>query len=156
MDSLCYNMDERGEYTLRNFISGTYRYQIDDKGRIRIPAKIKSLLGEKLWISVGDQENLVIYTEEMIDQLYDKYAKLEPTDPAYKRQRYVFANTFRFQGDAQDRFQIPQILCDMIGLKDKALFIGMANRVEIWKEETYYDTLAKDNPDKIIRRTEGE
>ena len=141
---------------MRNFISGTYRYQIDDKGRIRIPAKIKNLLGEKLWISVGDQDNLVIYTEEMIDQLYDKYAKLEPDDPSYRRQRYVFANTFRFQGDSQDRFQIPQMLRDMIGLKNEALFVGMANRVEIWREDTYLETLARDNPNKVIRRFEGD
>ena len=28
---------------LRNFIGGTFKYQIDSKGRVRIPAKIKSL-----------------------------------------------------------------------------------------------------------------
>lgn len=153
---ICVIMWAKGEKcTLRDFISGTYRYQIDDKGRIRIPAKIKNLLGEKLWISVGDQENLVIYTEKTIDQLYDKYGQLESDDPAYRKQRYIFANTFRFQGDSQDRFQIPQILRDLIGLKNEALFVGMANRVEIWREDTYLETLARDNPNRIIRRTEG-
>ena len=140
---------------MRSFISGTYKYQIDPKGRIRIPAKIKNLLGENLWISVGDQDNLVIYTEQMIDQLYDKYAKMESDDPAYRRQRYVFAHTFRFMPDTQDRFQIPQILRDLIGLKDEALFIGMANRVEIWREDTYFETLARDNPNKVGRPFEG-
>ena len=140
---------------MRDFISGTYRHQIDDKGRIRIPAKIKNLLGEKLWISVGDQENLVIYNEETIDQLYDKYGKLESSDPAYRNQRYIFANTFRFQGDAQDRYQIPQVLRDLIGLKNEALFVGMANRLEIWREDTFLETLARDNPNRTINRIDA-
>ena len=141
---------------MRDFISGTYRHQIDEKGRIRIPAKIKDLLGEKLWISIGDQENLVIYNEQTIDKLYDKYGEMESTDPAYRRQRYIFANTFRFQGDSQNRFQIPQILRDLIGLKNEALFVGMANRLEIWREDTYIETLARDNPNRVIKRIGDE
>ncbi|MBQ7712326.1 MAG: hypothetical protein IJT69_00770 [Clostridia bacterium] len=142
---------------MRDFISGTYRHQIDEKGRIRIPAKIKDLLGEKLWISIGDQENLVIYNEHTIDKMYDKYGEMESGDPAYRRQRYIFANTFRFQGDAQNRFQIPQILRDLIGLKNEALFVGMANRLEIWREDTYLATLAEDNPNRVIKGVgEGE
>ena len=142
---------------MRDFISGTYRHQIDEKGRIRIPAKIKDLLGEKLWISIGDQENLVIYNEHTIDKMYDKYGEMESSDPAYRRQRYIFANTFRFQGDAQNRFQIPQILRDLIGLKNEALFVGMANRLEIWREDTYLATLAEDNPNRVIKGVgEGE
>ena len=146
---------QRGRNTLRNFIGGTYRYQIDPKGRIRIPAKIKKLLGDTLWISVGDQENLVIYTEEVVDQLYDKYSKMESSEEGYKKQRYFFAYTFRFIPDSQDRFQIPQVLRDLIGLKEDALFVGMANRVEIWRPDTFFDTLVQDNPNKPVRPFEG-
>ena len=39
-------------------------------------------------------------------------------------------------------------------LEDEALFIGMANKLEIWREDVYYETLAKDNPTKTIRRLE--
>ena len=144
------------EWNLRKFIGGTYKYQIDAKGRVRIPVKIKSLLGDNLFISLGDEENLVIYTEEMMDQLYDKYGKLESSDPEYKRQRLIFANTFPFIPDSQDRYQIPQVLREMMGLKGEALFIGVANRLEIWREDVYYATVAKDNPDKVIRRIEDK
>ena len=155
MDKKCYHMDKE-EWCLRKFIGGTYKYQIDAKGRVRIPAKIKSLLGENLYISLGEQENLVIYTEEMMDQLYDKYAKLEASDPEYVKHRIIFANTFQFLPDSQDRYQIPQILREMMGLKDEALFVGVANRLEIWREDVYYETLERDNPGKIIRRIEGK
>ena len=143
-----------GTVRLRKFIGGTYKYQIDSKGRVRIPAKIKSLLGDNLWICVGDQENLVIYTEEMMDQLYDKYARMEVTDPEYVKHRYIFANMFQFVPDSQDRYQIPQILRDALGLKDEALFVGMVNKLEIWREDVYYETLARDNPTKSIYRPE--
>ena len=137
---------------LRNFIGGTFKYQIDSKGRVRSPAKIKSLLGDNLWICVGDQENLVIYTEEMMDQLYDKYARMEVTDPEYGKMRIIFANLYQFLPDSQDRYQIPQGLRDAIGLKDEALFIGMVNKLEIWREDVYYETLARDFPDRQIPR----
>ena len=139
---------------MRNFIGGTYRYQIDSKGRVRIPAKIRTLLGENLWICIGEQENLVIYTEEMMDQLYDKYARMEVSDPEYVKQRYIFANMFQFVPDSQDRYQIPQILRDTLGLKGEALFVGMANKLEIWREDVYYATLEEDNPTRTIRRAE--
>ena len=61
---------------------------------------------------------------------------------------------FQFVPDSQDRYQIPQILRETLGLKDEALFIGMANKLEIWREDVYYETLAKDNPNKTIRRLE--
>jgi len=141
---------------LRNFIGGTYKYQIDAKGRVRIPAKIKNLLGSNLMIGIGDQENLVIYTEDMMDQLYDKYSKMEVSDPEYKKQRYKFGLMFYFTPDTQDRYQIPQILREKIGLKSEALFVGMANKLEIWREDVYYKTLAEDNPDKEISSIKGK
>ena len=139
---------------MRNFIGGTYKYQIDDKGRVRIPAKIRNLLGNNLRICIGEQENLVIYTEEMMDQLYDKYSKMEASDPEYIKQRFIFANSFNFDPDSQDRYQIPQRLRDMIGLKNEALFVGMANRLEIWREDVYFETLARDNPNRVIKRVD--
>ena len=137
---------------MRGIIGGTYKYQIDSKGRVRIPAKVKALLGDNLWICIGDKENLVIYTEEMMDQIYDKYSRMEVTDPEYASHRLIFANLYPFVPDAQDRYQIPQSLRDAFGLKDEAVFVGMVNKLEVWREDVYFDTLEKDFPDRQIPR----
>ena len=64
----------------------------------------------------------------------------------------IFANLYQFVPDNQDRYQIPQSLREVFGLKDEAVFVGMVNKLEVWREDVYFETLARDNPDRHIPR----
>ncbi len=123
---------------LKNIITGTYKYQIDPKGRVRIPARIKELLGHNLSIGYGAGEYLVVYTEDMMDKIYEKYANLEVYDgDEYDSVREMFANIYPFTSDSQDRFQIPLAMREKVGLKDEIVFVGVVNKLEIWSEENF-------------------
>ncbi len=123
---------------LKNIITGTYQYQIDPKGRVRIPARIKELLGHNLSIGYGAGEYLVVYTEDMMDKIYEKYANLEVYDgDEYDSVREMFANIFPFTADSQDRYQIPLAMRERVGLKNDIVFVGVVNKLEIWSEENF-------------------
>lgn len=123
---------------MKNIITGTYKYQIDPKGRVRIPARIKELLGHNLSIGYGAGEYLVVYTEDMMDKIYEKYANLEVYDgDEYDSVREMFANIYPFTSDSQDRFQIPLAMREKVGLKDEIVFVGVVNKLEIWSEENF-------------------
>ena len=62
-------MDKGGYYTLAKIISGTYKYQIDSKGRVRIPSRFKELLGRDLLIGYGAGDYLVVYNQDMIQKI---------------------------------------------------------------------------------------
>ena len=138
---MCYDMDVGGECTLdKKIASGTYKYQIDSKGRVRIPAKLKDALGKDLLIGYGAGEYLVIYSQEMVCNLNEKYSGVEVyAGDQYDSIREMTENLFSFECDAQDRYQIPLALRESVGLKEGEIyFIGVFNKVEIWSEENYF------------------
>ena len=123
---------------MRNFIGGTFKYQIDSKGRVRIPSKLKELLGRDLLIGYGAGEYLVVYDQDMIEKIYEKYSSVEVYDgDAYDSVREMAENLFPFECDSQDRYQVPAVLRESAGLKGEIVFVGVVNKLEIWSEENY-------------------
>jgi len=123
---------------LAKIISGTYKYQIDSKGRVRIPSRFKELLGRDLLIGYGAGDYLVVYNEDMIQKIYEKYAGVEVYDgDTYDSVREMAENLFPFECDSQDRYQVPAALRESAGLKGEIYFVGVVNKLEIWSEENY-------------------
>ena len=129
---------QRRVSALAKIISGTYKYQIDSKGRVRIPARFKELLGRDLLIGYGAGDYLVVYNQDMIQKIYDKYAGVEVYDgDTYDSVREMAENLFPFECDNQDRYQVPAALRESAGLKGEIYFVGVVNKLEIWSEENY-------------------
>lgn len=121
-----------------SWITGTYYYQIDPKGRVRIPPKIREKLGSELSIGYGAGEYLVIYSQETIDKLAEKYSEVEIIDgDVYDSVREMFGNIFSLSMDNQDRYQIPVQMRERVGLKDDIVFVGVVNKLEVWSLENY-------------------
>ncbi len=132
----CYQRGTRAK--MKNIITGTYKYQIDPKGRVRIPAKVKEMLGKDLLIGYGAGDYLVVYTEDMVDKIYDKYADIEVYDgDEYDSVREIFSNMFPFTCDQQDRYQIPAEMRENVNLIKDIVFVGVVNKLEIWSEEAF-------------------
>ncbi|MCL4427963.1 MAG: division/cell wall cluster transcriptional repressor MraZ [Deltaproteobacteria bacterium] len=117
--------------------SGRYNHSIDDKGRIKIPQKIKDSL-----VSVYDNTSVVItnldkclvaYPLEEWRKLEEKALKL----PSMQKDvieflRYFFSGAEEVELDKMDRIHIPQSLKISGNLNKDAVLIGIINRFEIW------------------------
>ncbi len=119
-------------------LTGTYFYQLDPKGRMRMPAALRDEVGGNLMIGYGSGDFLVVYTEEMMKNYYNEYASVKLND--YEKQREVrefFGSMKPFNGDTQARYQIPQDMRESAGLKDDIVIIGALAWIEIWSKKAY-------------------
>lgn len=117
---------------------GTYDATIDDKGRIRLPAKFRALLGESFIIAQGAENCLSVYPAETWDKLTGQVAGLDSLDievMEFRRSLFSTANEGSF--DAAGRVLIPQRQRNYADLKKELIAIGNFDCFEIWDKDNW-------------------
>ena len=114
---------------------GKYRHTVDAKGRLFVPSKLREELGDVLYVTLGLDSCLSVYTQQGWDTITEKYNAL-PLAKA-RKMRFLFANAAKCEPDKQGRFLIPTELRDYAGLKQDVTFIGQAGHAEIWDTDRY-------------------
>ena len=118
-------------------LSGRYVHSIDDKGRIKLPLKIKEALvsnyNDTNLVITNLDKCLVVYPVEEWRKLEEKALKL----PSMQKDvleflRYFFSGGLELELDSQDRFLMPSSLRGSGGLNKEAMIVGIINKFEIW------------------------
>ena len=128
---------------------GEYHHNIDDKGRLIIPAKFRSELGEKFIITRGLEKCLYVYSESEWNTIVAKLKTL----PFTKKDVRTFIRSF-FSGatecefDRQGRINITSPLVSYADIITKCVIIGANDRLEIWSEENWIQN-SIDNEDVL-------
>jgi MraZ protein len=117
---------------------GEYSITMDDKGRVAVPVKMRSGLGNKAVITRGLDKSLSLYTKEEWDKIAAKYASL-PLSNAKSRAfaRLMLGGAYEFEIDKQGRGMIPEPLRKFAHLNKKLVLAGIFNRIEVWDEKTW-------------------
>lgn len=115
-------------------LKGEYSHNIDAKGRLIIPAKLRDNLGENFVITKGMEKCLYVYPEEEWIA-FEKQLTALPTT-THKRAR-DFAHFFLGSAtdgdlDKQGRTLIPSALRTYAQIDKEVVFVGMGKRAEIW------------------------
>lgn len=117
-----------------------YQHNIDKKGRVFLPAKLRDSLGSKVIISksLDGSPCLFVYSLQEWQKLVDNINS-KPFSKARNLQRYLFSGAADLEYDAQGRILIPATLREFAGLSDSdaAKIVGVMNRVEIWNKENW-------------------
>ncbi len=116
-------------------MTGQYAHNIDAKGRLFIPAKLREDLGEKFHVVAGQDPCLWIFSDESWNALMDKLRELPYSQ--VKRLRFLFANAADCEPDGNGRILIPQKLRQYADLDKEVVVIGSFDRVEIWNAERW-------------------
>ena len=114
-------------------MTGQYAHNIDAKGRLFIPARLREELGQTFHVTVGLDHCLSVYSDESWAAFTDKVRAL-PYSKA-KALRPLFANAVDCEPDAQGRILIPTKLREYAGLQKEVVVIGSFDRAEIWNAE---------------------
>lgn len=142
---------------VKTMFFGEYRHSIDDKGRLSIPSKMRSLCGEMVYVTRGNDGCLAMYTQE---GWLNYYKELQALPQKKKDVRiYVRLITSRVRDcpfDKLGRINIPATLRDEANLKKECVVIGVGDHVEIWDEEKWneYYNVNMDNFDEIAESLE--
>lgn len=119
------------------FLCGEFKHQIDEKGRIRIPAKLKMCLDADS-VVCGGNKCLYVFSGAEFSEMVNKFKTVPFSDAkAQNALRKFFATTYPLEEDSQGRCNIPLRLREEVGIKKNIVSVGVLNRIEIWDETTY-------------------
>ena len=116
-------------------MTGTYEHNIDAKGRLAIPSKLRDELGSTFYLAMGVDACLAVYPQSTWDRFTEKFASLPMSQS--KKMRSLFANAARCELDSQGRIVIPQKLKKYAGIERDVVIIGVHDRAEIWAAEKW-------------------
>ena len=116
-------------------VTGQYAHNIDAKGRLFIPARLREELGQTFHVTLGMDHCLSIYSDESWAAFTDKVRSL-PYSKA-KALRPLFANAVDCEPDGQGRILIPAKLREYADLQKEVVVIGSFDRAEIWNAERW-------------------
>jgi len=118
-------------------VMGEYRYTIDSKNRLFIPAKHREALGETLVIYPNlRNDSLKICSVDEWREMIEKILKL----PAADREEllsYFNKKGDTFSPDSQGRVTLTQPLVDHAGLSGQVVIIGCGRNAAIWAASKY-------------------
>ncbi|OUP77786.1 cell division/cell wall cluster transcriptional repressor MraZ [Erysipelatoclostridium sp. An173] len=131
---------------------GQFKHNIDAKGRLIIPSKLREQCGDSVVITRGLDGCLALYTIDGWNEYYEKLHKL----PTTKRQardyvRIVTSMADELVFDKLGRVNISSFLRKEANLEKECMIIGAGDHVEIWNKDrwdSYYDS-KKDSFDDI-------
>ena len=130
---------------------GEYYNKIDEKGRLRIPPKLKEQLGSKYLVTKGGNGCLFVFSGETVAKLEEKLSNIPLSDTqAQKPLRMLFSASFMVEEDNQGRFLIPPKLRAFAGLKSEAAIIGAGTRIEIWDSEKWTEYNSCEDFDQML------
>lgn len=120
---------------------GIYEHQLDDKNRLRIPAKFKKGLtgehGEKTYsFARGIDGCIYVFPDEVLNETLQELSQ-EKLGDSTKASLMFFSSIFSAEEDGQGRVVLPAKLRQMAGIKKDVVTIGRGKRLEIWAAERY-------------------
>lgn len=117
---------------------GEFHHNIDDKGRLIIPSKFRSELGEKFIITRGIEKCLFVYSETEWNKIVAKLKTLPFTNrDARNFTRFFLSGASVCEFDRQGRINITSPLVNYANLTKECVIIGANDRLEIWSEELW-------------------
>lgn len=117
---------------------GEYQHNLDDKGRLTIPAKFREALGESFVVTRGLDHCLFLYPQAEWARLEEKLKALPLTQrDARAFVRFLLSGATECELDKQGRIPLPASLREHAQLERDAVIIGVGTRVEVWNRENW-------------------
>lgn len=123
---------------------GQFQHNLDDKGRLMIPARFRELLEGGAYITQGFDKCLMVMTETYFQQVYERLESMNLADPTTRLlRRLILSNAYPFEVDKVGRILIPQNLRAFLQLDGEAIVAGQGEYFEVWKPADWNDQMAQ-------------
>lgn len=123
---------------------GEYTHTVDEKNRISLPSKFRKEVGKKIVITHGLDNCLFLYPLKEWEKISQKLSELGMGQADTRGfNRFMLAGAVEADVDTIGRILIPDFLKDFADLKNKVVFTGVHNRVEIWNEKNWKEYKSK-------------
>ena len=127
---------------------GEYHHNIDAKGRIVIPNKVRDDLGENFIVTRGLDGCLFLYPKTEWDNVIAKYKEIPDTKNKRQFMRIFLSGATICEYDKQGRINIPKPLVEYAKLTKDCIIIGVDEKLEIWSKDCW-DKFINDNEESL-------
>jgi MraZ protein len=139
-------------------MEGTYLHNIDAKGRLAVPARLRDELGESFHVTIS-----VSLAREISLAAYSKEGWIEFTQkvnamPALEKKKMdpFFTNAIACTVDSQGRILLPQNLRALAKLQKDVAVVGVGDHAEFWDAEKWAEkNAAETDPEYLLRALEA-
>ena len=112
---------------------GQFQHNLDDKGRLMIPARFRELLEGGAYITQGFDKCLMVMTEAYFKQVYERIEAMNLADPAARLlRRLILSNAYAVEVDKVGRILLPQNLRAFLQVDGDAIVAGQGEYFEVW------------------------
>jgi MraZ protein len=122
---------------------GRYEHSLDAKGRVILPARLRTSFETRAFLSAHLDRCLALWTPEEFEQ---QRADMEAAQQRGARDRNMVrvwaSGVTEVELDKQGRVPIPTYLREFAGLESAVLVIGALNRIELWNPEEWASRVA--------------
>lgn len=140
---------DSGEKWGINMLMGEFHHNIDEKGRLTLPARFREELGESFIITRGLEECLFVYSTDEWTKITQKLNNLPFTKKdARSFMRFFLSGATATEFDKQGRINITSPLISYAELKKECVIIGVGDRLEIWSSDKW-NNFYLDNKEKL-------
>jgi MraZ protein len=117
---------------------GQFYHNLDEKGRLTIPARFRELLPDGAFVMQGFDRNLMVLPASVFDTMSARVREMSITDPeARLLRRLLFSTAEQVEVDKAGRILISQLLRQFAGLANSLVVVGMADYFELWSPEAW-------------------
>lgn len=117
---------------------GRYFHSMDQKGRMRLPSKLRQDLGDKIHIMQGTPKCLFVFSDEQFNEFASKLMEVSLFDEKKQKPvRQLLSSGVVIEEDSQGRFLLPQYLRNFAKLEKDIVFVGVGKRIELWSQEAW-------------------
>lgn len=136
-------------------LMGEYHHNIDDKGRLIIPAKFRNELGTEFIITKGLDKCLFVYSLNEWNKLVKDLNTLKFTKKNVRAfERFFVGGASLNEFDKQGRISITSPLVHYANIKKECVIIGVNERLEIWDKDEF-DKFIEGNEDTLEQIAEN-
>ena len=124
---------------------GQFQHNLDEKGRLMIPARFRDLLEGGAFITQGFDKCLMVMTESYFKQVYERIEAMNLADPiARLLRRLILSNAYPVEADKVGRILVPQNLRTFLGIENGELIVaGQGEYFEVWTPALWSEQMAQ-------------
>ncbi len=124
---------------------GQFQHNLDEKGRLMIPARFREALEGGAFITQGFDHCLMVMTESYFMQVYERIELMNLADPTARLlRRLILANAYPVATDKIGRILVPQNLRVFLGIESGELTVaGQGGYFEVWTPSAWSEQMAQ-------------
>lgn len=134
---------------------GQYLHNLDEKGRIIIPAKIREQLTSTVVVTIGFDKSISLYSMEGWEKFQTSLLTLPAnSQDARKHVRLIVGSASTLEFDKQGRINLPSNLLNHAGVSKECVVVGVLDHVEIWCKDVWdsYQNSAMEDMEEIAEK----